>query len=694
MIAIIAEKPSVARDIARIVGANEPKSGYIQGNGYKVTWAFGHLVGLAMPEEYGVKGFARENLPIIPQLFILKSKQIKTEKGYKPDIGALKQLGIIETVFISCDKIIVATDAGREGELIFRYIYKHLNCSKPFSRLWISSLTDKAIRDGINSLRAGSEFDNLYMAAKARSEADWLVGINATQAITIAAGKGIYSLGRVQTPTLLMICKRYLENKNFISQPYWQNKLTSQKSEIAFCALSERHENNGTAVKERDSGIEAGKGTVIKVDKKEVTQEPPLFYDLTALQKEANNKYGLSADNTLSIAQKLYEGKLITYPRTGSRYISIDVFDELGERISNLSNSSDERLKTAARLIDKNNLGKRSVDDCKVTDHHALLITENIPSILSAEENIIYYLIATRMLEAVAPKCIKDVTDIEIECGTDIIYKVKGSIEKSPGWRAIRGEKTDENEEIKLPFLSLGDILPIHNLETVEKKTKPKPLHTESSLLASMESAGKEIENDADRIAMRESGIGTPATRAAIIETLFFRDYISREKKALRPTEKGLSVYNVVKDMLIGNVVMTGAWENALAKIESGEIESNTFSKQIEGYTRQVTEELLSSSITPITNKNSVTSACPKCKSKTISIYDKVAKCTNTNCNFVIFKLICEKLISEKQILDLLEKGQTDLIKGFKSKAGKSFDASLYLDLDFKICFKFQKKQL
>ncbi|KAA6314203.1 DNA topoisomerase 3, partial [termite gut metagenome] len=315
---IIAEKPSVAREIASVVGATNKENGFLHGNNYMVTWALGHLIQLAMPEEYGFAGFVRENLPIIPEAFKLIPRQVRDGKEYKPDGGALRQLKIIKHVFDSCDRIIVATDAGREGELIFRYIYNYVSCKKPFERLWISSLTDKAIKEGLQNLKAGSDYDNLYYAAKARSEADWEVGINASQALSIAAGHGVFSLGRVQTPTLAMICKRYMENKNFVSTPFWQIRVQTEKSGISFAAVSkEKYESKDLANEIFRQLQESKTVSVQSVEKKEVNQEPPLLYDLTTLQKEANSKHGFSADKTLSIAQKLYEAKLITYPRTG-----------------------------------------------------------------------------------------------------------------------------------------------------------------------------------------------------------------------------------------------------------------------------------------------------------------------------------------------------------------------------------------
>ena len=328
--AIIAEKPSVAKDIANVLNVRQRHDGYLSGNDYLVTWAFGHLVQLAMPDAYGFTGFRRENLPIIPQEFKFIPRQIREGKEYKSDPGVLKQLKVINEVFAQSDRIIVATDAGREGEGIFRYIYNYLGCRKPFVRLWISSLTDRAIRDGLDKLKPGSDYDNLYRAAEARAIADWEIGLNATQALSIAAGQGIFSLGRVQTPTLMMICSRYLENKDFTPKTYYQLKVTAEKDGTPFSAISgHKYETLLTATTALSAVTATGTVTVADVQRKEVNQEPPHLFDLTALQKEANNKLGFSADKTLSIAQSLYEKKVLSYPRTGSRFISDDVFDEI-----------------------------------------------------------------------------------------------------------------------------------------------------------------------------------------------------------------------------------------------------------------------------------------------------------------------------------------------------------------------------
>ena len=690
MIALIAEKPSVAKDIARIIGATRKNDGYLSGNGYMVTWAFGHLIQLAMPEAYGVANFRRESLPVIPERFQLIPRQVKAEKGYKADPGVLKQLKVIKDVFDRCDRIIVATDAGREGEAIFRYIYSYTGCTKPFVRLWISSLTDKAIREGLENLKDGREYDNLYRSAKARSEADWLIGINATQALSVAAGQGVFSLGRVQTPTLVMICSRFLENRNFVPTKFWQLKASTASGGISFTAQSTaKWEQQPEAIAALQRVKDAGQLAVKSVERKETSQEPPLLYDLTTLQKEANTKLDFSADKTLSIAQSLYEKKVMSYPRTGSRYISEDVFDEMPGRVALLGQYP--RFAGYAAGLNGVTLNRRSVNDGKVTDHHALIVTENLPGELSKDERAVYELLAGRMLEAFSGRCVKDVTTAVLSAG-DTDFTVKGAVMKEAGWRGVfSGQETGEDEEtVNLPPLQEGENLPISNMELLEKHTKPKPLHTESSLLAAMENAGKELEDTGLNASLKDAGIGTPATRAAIIETLFARQYIVREKKNLVPTDKGLAVYKIVRDKKIADVEMTGMWETALAKIEAGSMDADTFRKGIEVYAAQITAELLS---VQLSIANGETCSCPKCGSGRILFYPKVAKCSNVDCTLTIFRNKCDKQLSDKQIVELVTKRKTGLIKGFKGKNDKAFDASLVLDEQFNVGFSFPEKQ-
>ena len=538
-------------------------------------------------------------------------------------------------------------------------------------------------------MQPGERYDNLYLAAKSRSEADWLIGINATQALSVAAGQGVFSLGRVQTPTLMMICDRYLENKNFVPTKFWQLKASTASGEIGFTAQSTaRWEQQPEAIAALQRVKNAGQFVVKSVEKKEAAQEPPLLYDLTTLQKEANTKLNFSADKTLSIAQSLYEKKVMSYPRTGSRYISEDVFEEMPERIALLERYP--RFAGYAAGLNGTTLNRRSVNDGKVTDHHALIVTENLPGELSKDERAIYELVAGRMLEAFSGKCVKDVTTALLSAG-DTGFTVKGAVMKTAGWRAVFSEQDTEDEDTAtLPPLQEGQALPLSGVDLLEKQTKPKPLHTESSLLAAMENAGKELEDAELKASLKDAGIGTPATRAAIIETLFARQYIVREKKNLVPTDKGLAVYRIVKDKKIADVEMTGMWETALAKIEAGSMDADTFRKGIEVYAAQITAELLSVQLSFASGE---TCPCPKCGSGRILFYPKVAKCSNVDCTLTIFRSKCDKQLTDKQIVELVTKRKTGLIKGFKGKNGKAFDASLVLDEQFNVAFSFPEKK-
>ncbi|KAA6314092.1 hypothetical protein EZS27_035239, partial [termite gut metagenome] len=467
---------------------------------------------------------------------------------------------------------------------IFQYIYDYAGCNKPCERLWISSLTDKAIREGFQNLKPGSDYDHLYLSAKARSQADWVVGINASQALSIAAGRGSWSLGWVQTPTLAMICSRYLENKDFKPQTYFKIKVHTAKDTTVFPVLSMDKYDTRPATDEVLQRVRTAESLrVMSVEKKEVKQEPPLLYDLTTLQKEANSKHGFSAEKTLNIAQTLYEGKKISYPRTGSRYISADVLDEIPHLIATLKNHP--RFGAYASGMENIVLHIRSVDDQKVTDHHALIITGDPADGLIGDERTIYDMVAG-LLEAFSCSCTKENTAVTLDAG-GVHFACKDSVTLLPGWRSVLGatdEEAQDEDVTTLPPFAEGDMLPIHDMEALEKQTKPGPLHTEASLLSAMESAGKECENEEEREAMKESGIGTPATRAAIIETLFAREYITREKKSLIPTNKGLVVYLAVKDKKIADVSMTGQWEFALNKIGMGEMDAATFHRSIEVY--------------------------------------------------------------------------------------------------------------
>ncbi len=668
MITIIAEKPSVARQISRVVGAMERKVGYYGGNNYCVTWAFGHLIQLAMPEAYGVVGFRQENLPIIPDMFQLVSR--KDAKG-KEDDGVKEQLRVIKNLFEHTEKIIVATDAGREGELIFRYLYQYLDCHVPFQRLWISSLTDKAIKEGLKNLKDGHDFDNLFLSAKARSEADWLVGINATQALTIAAGRDTYSLGRVQTPTLAMVCRRFLENKNFKPTQFWQMHFTTEGDGNAIKFLTTGRWNDKTKAENLYQQLKGYKSVVIsKVECKEKAEEPPLLYDLTALQKDANVRYGFTAEQTLAIVQKLYEAKAITYPRTSSRFIPDDVYDEIPKLLRTLQDN--EQWGALSMTIRKPNT--HSVDASKVTDHHALLITGEKQEHPSNDDKKIYNMIVARMLEAFSEKCEKQQTTIAVEVD-GVQFVTKGTVIKKAGWRFIQNEETDND---RLPNWKEGQELVVSGWGLAEGKTKPVPIHTEATLLSEMESCGKGIEDEELAQAIKECGIGTPATRASIIETLISREYMIRLNKQLIPTEKGLFIYDLLKDKQIANVAMTGQWEQTLARIERGEYSSDDFRKGIEDYTTDIVQELLS--LEDKFEHSGIGIPCPKCGKGTMQFYKKVVKCDNPACECHVFREKAGKELTNDQLKALLTEGKTGIIKGFKSKQGNAFDAVVILN--------------
>ena len=683
---IIAEKPSVARDITRIVGANSKQEGYMEGSGYVVTWAMGHLIALAMPEAYGFSAYKAEDLPIRPNPFQLVVRQVRKDKEYVSDPAALKQLKVIRSCFDKADRIIVATDAGREGELIFRYIYQYLDCRKPFDRLWISSLTDKAIREGLSNLKPGNCYDNLYHSAKARSEADWLVGINASRALSIAR-KGGYSLGRVQTPTLAMVCRRYIENRDFSSVPYWKLSVHTEKEGLSIKAVGcKDYENEALAQTALATLRSQSQLTVESVTRKVTYTAPPFLYDLTALQKDANKRHGFSADKTLSIAQSLYEKKITTYPRTGSRYISEDVFEEVPALLRKIR----ETLPTP--------LNRHSVDNAKVTDHHAIIPTGETPSGLSADERTIYQMVVNRFIEAFSPDSEEERMQVRFTHGTNI-FTWKACRQISLGWKAVQKgkeveaeKKEDSDEHIlsSLPNLTEGEVLSLVNADITEHKTKPKPLYTEATLLSAMENAGKEVEDAESKKAMAECGIGTPATRANIIETLILRDYIRRDKKVIIPTEKGLAVYEIVKDKKIANAEMTGSWELALAAIEAGKMPSDKFSQGINSYVSTICEELLS--LTP-EQKSYPVYRCPKCGQQSVGIYAKVAKCRHETCGFHVFREVCGILLSEDNIRDLISSGRTPILKGLTSKAGKKFNAQLVLGEDYATSFEFENKK-
>lgn len=712
---IITEKPSVGREIADVLNINCKHDGYLSNQEYAITWAFGHLIELCPPEVYGWKEWTKENLPMLPKQFKIQPAQRwdASKKQLIEDKGVQKQLSVIDDLFSDCSEIIVATDAGREGELIFRLIYEHLHCTKPFKRLWVSSLTKKAIEQGFRELKNGSNYDNLYESARCRSEADWLVGMNASRALTIgAAFLSRFSLGRVQTPTLGILCKRYYENKNFVPEPFYNFRITLEKQGQKFSAVSDNYTNRETAMEIFSVVQKAEKATIVSVEKDDKTENAPLLYDLTTLQRDANKYYEFSADDTLKLAQSLYEKKLITYPRTGSSYISEDIFEKIHELLCVAE--KDITFGELAGELKTMALNKRSVNGEKVTDHHALLITENVAQNLGEKENKIYRLILCRIIEAFSAPCIKSVTLIQVDCSGES-FKASGSTIRNWGWRTVRQaiqlkgvEDTDAEEEAQIfPELIPHETVPKTSAEFLSKMTKPKPLHTEGSLLLAMETCGKDIKEEALRETLKECGLGTPATRASIIETLIKRNYIERQRKYLIPTPKGLAVYSLLKDKTIASAELTGTWEKRLEQISKKKENPELFMKDIFDYTKFITEDILkiggSLQGADLSGTNLAGIKCPKCKEGELRKSEKNYYCSNYpkknedgtpghSCTFIIWTSVAGKKITENTVRQIAEKGKSSLVKGFKSKSGKEFAAFLKLNDDWKIEFEFEPK--
>ncbi len=588
---VIAEKPSVARDIAAVLKITGKKNGYIEGRGCAITWAFGHLVALMEPGEYdpALKSWRLDSLPFIPPEFKLKLIE---------NPGVAEQFATIQRLCQEAEEIVCATDAGREGELIFRYILSLSGCeAKPIRRLWLSSLTPEAIQEAFAKLRDGHEYDPLYAAAKCRSEADWIVGLNATRFYTVRHGRlgrsddrVLWSIGRVQTPVLAMIVQRDDEIAQFRPKPFWE--LATTYRAVVFKHAGDRFEEPGKAQELLDR-IMGQPFTVTGVSGQKKTDQPPQLFDLTTLQREINKSHGLSAADTLAAAQNLYEAKLLTYPRTDSRYLSADMQPRIPKIL--------EQLKAVrAGQIEPLNLAKlpfskRIVDDKKVTDHHAIIPTGVIPRALGPHEQTVYDAVATQFIAAFHPPCVKKITTVDGD-SNGVAFQAKGTQIIEPGWTALfpkkGGQKKnqddgEEEEEQALPEFRKGESGP-HEPALREGKTKPPKFFNENSLLGAMEAAGKWVEDDALREALKERGIGTPATRAAIIETLLRRNYIRREKKQIRATDMGRCLIALVRDPLLKSPEMTGEWEEKLKRIERAEAEAADFMAGIDAYVRNL----------------------------------------------------------------------------------------------------------
>lgn len=569
---VLAEKPSVARDLAKYLKATRRGEGYLEGNGIVITWAIGHLVGLKEPDEYdpAFKKWQIATLPIIPETFELKTIG---------DQGIKKQFNIVKGLFQKADEIICATDAGREGELIFRYILKLAKCEKkPFRRLWLSSLTDEAIAEAFANLKAGEELNSLYEAARCRSEADWIVGLNATRNMTVRYGRGghLWSVGRVQTPVLTLIVERDISKRHFIPKPFWelQTKYKGAIFKQEKKRFEKKEEGEEALAKIKEHPLE-----ILNVKSKKESVPPPLLPDLTDLQREMNKKYGFSAQDTLQMAQTLYERKLITYPRTDSRHLSPDMKKQMPELIGNLSKSFTD----ACSKIDKEKLSYpiRFFNAKKVTDHHAIIPTGKMPGQLAPNEQKVYEQIVYRFLSIFYPDFIKEIQTINAKAEKEP-FTAKGLKVLQEGWTVLL--KSKEEDQI-LPAMEEGEKGP-HKPFLKEGKTKPPAQFTENSLLLAMETAGKLIEEDELKDALKEKGLGTPATRAQIIETLIKRGYIKRQKKNVVATDLGRYLIALIQDPALKSAEMTGEWEAKLKKIEYGNLDAKTFMDEIVSYTK------------------------------------------------------------------------------------------------------------
>jgi len=796
---ILAEKPSVAREIAGFVGARTRRDSYLEGAGYQVTWAFGHLVELKEPEDYdpALKRWSLETLPFVPERFGLKLVKDKRSR---------QQFNVIKRLFRAADEIICATDAGREGELIFRHILAMAGCEKkPFRRLWLSSLTTTALREAFNRLRPGSEYDKLYAAAKCRSEADWIVGLNATRNYTVRHRENgvLWSVGRVQTPVLAMIVARDDEIRTFKKEPFWE--LMTRYRDVVFQYRGDRFLQNRDAEVQLEH-VRGHPFTVTQVNRKEERSQPPQLYDLTELQRSMNRRFGLSADATLKAAQSLYEAKLITYPRTDSRYLGSDMKKQVPAIFRQLRPYK-------PREIDQLDLGAlpftgRIVNDRKVSDHHAIIPSGALPTSLPSTQQRVFDAVVTRFISAFYPPCLKEVTTVD-GMANNVPFRVRGVRVIRPGWTELEQPMSEKREKREkqgdaaqsLPKFTRGETGP-HDPLIKQGETSPPRHFTENTLLGAMETAGKLVDDEQLREALKEKGLGTPATRAATIETLLKRNYIEREKKNLLSTDLGRYLIALVRDRDLKSPDLTGQWESKLRKIEAGGIEPEQFLEAIAEYIAQVIRsdettvvdqqrwgdcpccahqvvqgnrgygcsawkdgctfvlwptykdyelsageirELLqhgvlqrpielagvgrvvlsmnaSGAVTDILvpereprsgkakrkrsesarsrpagrggeKPNRASSAglgnCPLCGA---SVFEQKKSYSGSGwkqgCKFVIWKTIAGKRIGVRTAKTLLTKGETSRLKGFKSKAGKSFDARLKL-VDGKVQFDF-----
>ena len=552
----------------------------MSGNGYMVTWTFGNMISLAMPKDHGIGRMKREDFPLVPTSFKLMVKHVKADTGWIPDINAIFQLKVIEKVFAACDTIIAATDANREGEMLFRYLYQYLNCKQPYYRLWISSLTNEAVLNGMSNLKPGSLFDNMYTAADSRNKADWLLGQNASYAICRATGLGNNSLGRVQTPVLAAISSRYRERENHIATDTWPVFVSLCKDNILFkMRCTEEFTDRRRAAQLYEDCKLAGHARVTAIGKQVKEIQPPALYDLTKLQKDANNYYGMTAGQSLDIAQRLYEKKLISYPRSSSRFLSEDVYNTIPSIMGKVLSWKEFRPYVRTMGINIFDLPKRVIDPDRVTEHHAIIVTDMYPEGLEHKEMQLYQMILGRMLEAFMPVCKVEYTTVDAICAArkfqcraySIIEKGWFNIFEREGVIAGRGFQS-----ILLPELSSGETVTVAGCNLVHKKDLPVSAYTDAELIEYMDTAG----------------LGTVATRTNILQTLIDRKYIRYAGKYIIPTRKGLYMYETVRGMKIANAALTSGWEAQLARMEQGKLSQEEFLNGVRKLAGEITEEI------------------------------------------------------------------------------------------------------
>ena len=589
MIVCIAEKPSVARDIAKVLGANQSHDGYMEGNGYQVTWTFGHLCTLKEPQDYTDqwKAWALSRLPMIPMRFGIK---LIADKGVE------KQFKIIESLFQKADSIVNCGDAGQEGELIQRWVMQKAQVKCPVKRLWISSLTEESIREGFKTLKDQSDYQSLYEAGLSRAIGDWLLGMNATRLYTLKYGqhRQVLSIGRVQTPTLALIVKRYQEIQNFKPEAYWV--LSTVYRDTTFTATKGKYGSVEDGQKDLQS-VEGKEFTVTGIETKKGKEAPPRLYDLTSLQVECNKKYNMSAEQTLQTIQSLYEKKYTTYPRVDTTYLSDDIYPKCPDILAKLVNYAELTAPLAGKKLPKS---KKVFDNSKVTDHHAIIPTGVVPSGLSFAEEKVYDEVCRHFIAVFYPDCQFATTTVlgKVE---DVEFKTSGKQILEPGWRTViaseakqskDSEKKEEDEERTLPIFAKGEHGP-HKPQLAEKWTTPPKPYTEATLLRAMETAGKLVDDEALREVMKENGIGRPSTRAAIIETLFKRNYIKKVRKSLEPTPTGIELINLIHEELLKSAELTGIWEKKLREIEQHKYEARQFLDELKQMVTQIVNQVM-----------------------------------------------------------------------------------------------------